>query len=145
MTTDYATLRGAGGNDETADPAYRLDLTVITAQGRSVQLFLADRLCDGARAKLKGPNAWAGMNEKELLKLLRDGCGGQDGYLSPQHPLLEAALRLLLTAPKGTMTLSAIHDAISEAWLYGPWPRHVTREALARVLDNAAAEGIIRA
>jgi hypothetical protein len=141
MTTDTTAQRSA---DE-ADRSYRLDLDVIEAQGRSVQLFLADRLCDGAVARLKGSNGWTGMSVKDLRKLLRDGCDGQDGYVSPQHPLLEAALRLLLVAPKDTLTLSAIHDAISEAWLYGPWPRHVSREALGRVLDNAAAEGIVRA
>ena len=100
---------------------------------------------DAALAKLKEPGAWRTMKFKELRKLFKDNCGGQDGYLSPQAPLLETVVRMLLTAKRDSLTLGEIHADVSGLWITSPWPRHIAIESLQRVLDRGASHGIIRA
>ena len=133
----------AEGTDTPAqEPRYAVYPEAFEVTGRSLQLTLGDRLCEAAMRKLKDPKAWKTMSYKELSKLLRDNCIGQDGYLSPQQPVLETAFRILLTAPDGSLTLEEIHSRIAELWMTSPWPRHISREALKRVLDNGHSYGI---
>ena len=129
---------------EEVEPAYVIRPENIEAQGRSISVVVADRLCDAALAKLKTPDAWRTMSYKELRKLAKDNCANQEGYITAQQPVLEAAFKLLLAAPRDTLTLTEIHERLSDIWLIAPWPRHIGRESLQRVLDNAARHGIIR-
>lgn len=115
----------------------------IEATGRSLNVVLGDRLCEAALVKLKEPGAWRTMSYKELSKLLRDNCANQDGYLSPQQPVLETAFRLLLTTPGGKLSLNEVHQRIAELWMTSPWPRHINADSLKRVLDNGVSYGIV--
>ncbi|MEX2599590.1 MAG: hypothetical protein WD533_08045, partial [Dehalococcoidia bacterium] len=94
-----------GAEAPARDSQYTLFPEAIEATGRSLNIVLGDRLCDAAVAKLKAPNGSLGMSYKELLKLLRDNCANQDGYLSPQQPVVETAFRMLLTAPGNKLSL----------------------------------------
>ena len=123
---------------------YAIVPEAIEASGRSLNIVFGDRLCDAAIAKLKAPDAWRTMTVKELQKLLRDQCAGQDGYLSPQQPVLETVFRLLLTAPAGKLTLAQVHRQVAELWMTSPWPRHISGESLERLLDNGISYGIVR-
>ena len=130
---------------EEVEPAYRFAPEILEEMGQSISLLIGERLCDAALAKLKEPGAWRTMKFKELHKLLKDNCEGQDGYLSPQAPLLETVVRMLLTAKRDSLTLGEIHADVSGLWITSPWPRHIAIESLQRVLDRGASNGIIRA
>jgi hypothetical protein len=130
---------------EEVEPSYSFSPEVIEALGLSIPLVIGERLCDAALAKLKEDNAWRTMSYKELRKLFKDNCGDQDGYLSPQSPLLETVVRMLLSAKKDSMILSDIHADVSDLWITSPWPRHITVESMQRVLDNGRLYGIVRA
>lgn len=122
--------------------SYKFWPQIIESQGRSLGVVLSSRLCEGAKAKLSSdPLA---MTYKELRKIFKDSCGTQEGYLSPQHPVLETVLRMLLTAKTDTLSLNHIHDQVSSLWLTSTWPRHINIDAMRRVLDSASAYGIIR-
>jgi hypothetical protein len=125
------------------EPVYTLAPEAIEATGRSLSIVLGDRLCEAALAKVKIPGAWRGMSYKELSKLLKDNCADQDGYVSPQQPVLETAFRLLLVAPAGKLSLNELHRQIAELWMSSPWPRHISSESLQRLLDNGISYGII--
>ena len=129
---------------EEVDPSYTIVPAIIEAQGRSIPLVVGDRLCESALAKLKTPDAWRTMSYKELRKLAKDNCGNQEGYITAQQPVLEAAFKLLLAAPRDSLTLTEIHERLSDIWLVAPWPRHIGRESLQRVLDNAMRHAIVR-
>lgn len=129
---------------EKVDPLYHIRPEIIEAHGRSVSLIVGDRLCGAAFAKMKSPDAWRTMTYKELRKLAKENCGNQEGYITAQQPVVEAAFKLLLAAPRDTLSLTEIHERLSDIWLIAPWPRHIGRESLQRVLDNAARHGILR-
>ena len=130
---------------EEVEPAYRFAPEILEERGQSISLIIGERLCDAALAKLKEPGAWRTMKFKELRKLFKDNCGDQDGYLSPQAPLLETVVRMLLAAKRDSLTLGEVHTDVSELWITSPWPRHIAIESLQRVLDRGASHGIIRA
>ena len=129
---------------EEVEPEYRFAPEIFEERGQSISLIIGERLCDAALAKLKEPGAWRTMKFKELRKLFKDNCGGQDGYLLPQAPLLETVVRMLLTAKRDSLTLGEIHADVSGLWITSPWPRHIAIESLQRVLDHGALHGIIR-
>ena len=130
---------------EEVEPAYRFAPEILEEMGRSISLIIGERLCDAALAKLKEPGAWRTMKFKELRKLFKDNCGDEDGYLSPQAPLLETVVRMLLAAKRDSLTLGEIHTDVSGLWITSPWPRHIAIESLQRVLDRGTSHGIIRA
>ena len=143
MTTDpFAPARSAQ-EASPEDPSYRFIPSLIEQQGRSVGVVLGSRLCEAARAKLKSEPRT--MSYAEIRRLFKANCANQDGYLSPQHPVLETVLRLLLISKADSMTLTDIHDQVSFLWLTSTWPRHINKDAMRRVLDRAASHGIIPA
>ena len=145
MTTTH-TIDETDGTVEVAEkePSYFFSLEVIERQGRSIQMIVGDRLCEGARLKLEGPNGWNTLTFKELRKLLKDNCADQDGYLLPQAPLLETVARMLLVAKHDSLSLSEIHRDVSDLWITSPWPRHISKESLKRVLDNGLLYAVVR-
>lgn len=146
MTTDESTdLIITEVAVEDVEHAYAFSPEVITALGLSIPVVVGERLCDAALATLKEDDTWRTMSYKELRKLFRDNCNDQDGYLSPQAPLLETIVRMLLSAKKDAVTVSELHSVLSDLWITSPWPRHISIESMQRVLDNGTAYGIVRA
>ena len=141
MTTKAPADAASQKNDE--NPNYTFNPELITRQGRSVGVVLGAKLCEAAKAKLKGnPQE---MTYKELHALFRAQCAGQEGYLSPQHPVLETVVRLLLAAPEDALPLSVIYDQVSNLWLTSAWSPSLNIDAMRRLLDHAASQGITRA
>ena len=130
---------------EEVEPSYKFAPEILEEMGRSIPMLVGARLCDAALAKLKERNAWQTMTYKELRKLFKDNCADQDVYLSPQAPLLETVVRMLLAAKHDTLTLGNIHEDVSDLWITSPWPRHIAIESLQRVLDKGTACGVVRA
>ena len=128
---------------EETEPSYAFSPEIIERLGRSIPFVIGERLCDAARSKLKEPNAWQTMTFKELRKLFKDNCADQEGYLSPQAPLLETVVRMLLASKRDTLSLSEIHAEVSALWITSPWPRHIGIESLQRVLDHGVGYGIV--
>ena len=143
MTNSQNDIDTSGADTAEEDPTYTFLPRMIEEQGRSIGAVLRGRLSDGAQAKLEGNGK--DMPYKALRKLFKDSCAGQEGYLSPQHPVLETVLRMLLTAKSDSLPLSDIHDRVSDLWLTSTWPRHINLEAMKRLLDRAAYYGIVRA
>ena len=140
------TARGQGDANEAPaakEPRYAIDPGVIEAQGRSPSLVVGDRLCEAAMAKLKSRDAWRTMSYAQLRQLARRNCAGQEGYLLPRQPLIETVFRMLLATREDELSLSAIHEELSELWVGSPWPRHIAAESLRRVLDASARYGIV--
>jgi hypothetical protein len=130
---------------EEVGPSYKFAPEILEEMGRSIPLLLSARLCDAALAKLKEPSAWQTMTYKELRKLFKDNCANQDGYFSPQAPLLETVVRMLLAAKRDSLTLGEIHTDVSGLWITSPWPRYIAIDSLRRVLDKGTAYGVVRA
>lgn len=141
MTTRSPAEATSQENNE--NPSYTFDPELITRQGRSVGVVLGARLCDAARAKLKGDPQ--NMTYKELHALFKANCADQEGYLSPQHPILETVARILLSAPQDTVPLSELYDQVSNLWLTSAWSPSLNIESMRRLLDHAGAQGIARA
>ncbi|MCY4583170.1 MAG: hypothetical protein OXE50_10310 [Chloroflexi bacterium] len=141
MTTNTPDIAVSPENDE--NPSYTFDPDLIANQGRSVGVVLGTRLCEAARAKLKG--APEDLSYRELHALFRAHCSGQEGYLSPQHPVLETVARILLTAPEDALPLSEIYEQVSSLWLTSAWSPSLDAGSMRRLLDHARAHGIARA
>lgn len=142
------TLRAADGERQNEDQVeesgvhYAFYPEVIEARGQVLAAVIGDRLCDAAIAKLKSPDGLRGTSYKDMRKLMRTSCANQEGYLSPQAPVLETVFRMLLTAPADKLSLSTLHAQLTDLWMTSPWPRHIAIESLQRVLDNARHYGI---
>lgn len=143
MTDKKTSGASSNGDGSDENPRYAVVPALIEGQGRSVGVVLGSRLCDGARAK--APGDLGSMTYPALRKLFKERCAGQDGYLSPQHPVLETVLRILLTAQDDAMPLSEIHGAVSELWRASAWSPAISVSAMRRLLDNAASYGVARA
>lgn len=141
MTTKTAADAASPDNDE--NPRYTFDPGLIASRGRSVSVVLGARLCEAAKTKLKG--APEDLTYEELHKLFKAHCVGQEGYLSPQHPVLETVMRILLTAPEDALPLSEIFEQVSNLWLTSAWSPSLDRGAMRRLLDHASEQGITRA
>ena len=141
MTTKAPAKATSQENGE--NPSYTFDPGLITRQGRSVGVVLGVRLCESAKAKLKDNPQ--NMTYKELRALFRANCAGQEGYLSPQHPVLETVVRILLAAPQDALPLSEIYDQVSHLWLTSAWSPSLNIDAMRRLLDRAGSQGITRA
>ncbi len=140
MTTKAPAEATSQENDE--NPSYTFNPDLITRQGRSVGVVLGARLCDAAKAKAKGNPS--DLSYKELHTLFR-ACAGQEGYLSPQHPVLETVVRILLAAPEDALPLSEIYEQVSNLWLTSAWSPSLNIGAMRRLLDHAESQGITRA
>ena len=86
---DLSRSQAPDAEAEADEPRYAVEPSLIEARGQSVAMVLGDRLCEAARAKLKSPDAWRSMTYKEIRKLMKDNCSGQEGYLEPQQPILD--------------------------------------------------------
>ena len=140
MTTNATADTTTEKNDE--DPRYAFDPELLVRQGRSVSVVLEARLCEAAKRKLKkSPES---LSYKEFRALFTANCADQEGYLSPQHPVVETVARMLLAAPKDAMRLSEIYEQLSELWLTSTWSPSLTIDAMRRLLDHAAGQGIVR-
>ena len=133
------------GTENRSYARYRFDPSLIEKQGRSVEVILAERLCDSARTKLKEDGSLPLLSFTELRKILREQCADQDGYLAPQQPIIETVLRLLVSSKTDSLQLEDILERLLELWATSPWPRHIAIETLERVLDGAALHGIVQA
>ncbi len=143
MTMEIAGEHEVEEKVEPKEPYYSIYPEAIEGRGQKLGIVIGERLCEAAKAKAKTPDAWLTMTYKELRKLAKDNCTGQEGYLSPQQPVLETVFRVLLSAREDRLSLTAIHDELADLWMTSSWPRHITREALQRVLDNALKFGIV--
>lgn len=143
MAEEKASGAASDGAAEEENPRYAVDPALIERQGRSLGVVLGSRLCDAARKKASGD--LGSMTYPALRKLFKERCAGQEGYLSPQHPTLETALRLLLAAPGDSMPLSEIYAAVTELWMTSAWSPSISVGGMRRLLDNAASYGIARA
>ena len=143
MTTARSAATAPGEDAPERSASYAFVPASIEQQGRSANVVMAARLCDSAKARLKGDPRK--RSYRQLRKLFRDECAGQDGYLSAQHPVLETVLRILLAAEEDSMTLDELHGRVEALWLTSTWPRHINIDAMRRVLDRAQAYGSARA
>ena len=141
MTTKAPAEATSQENDD--NPSYTFNPELIARQGRSVGVVLGTRLCEAAKAKLKG--APEELTYEELHKLFKAHCAGQEGYLSPQHPVLETVARILLAAPEDALRLSEIFEQVSDLWLTSAWSPSLNPGTMRRLLDHAGAQGITRA
>ena len=141
MTTKAPAEAASQGNDE--NPHYTFNPELITRQGRSLGVVLGAKLCEAAKVKLKGNPQ--DLTYKELHALFKANCAGQEGYLSPQHPVLETVVRILLAAPEDVLPISEIYNQVSTLWLTSAWSPSLSIDSMRRLLDHAASQGITRA
>ena len=141
MTTQAA----SPAKTETKKLSYTIRPDLIEAQGRSVNTIVAERLCTQSLQKVKSPEALRKMSFKQLRNLARRNCANDPDYIPSQAPVLEAAFRMLLSAPTDSLSLNAIHARITDLWSSSPRPRHISEESLARVLSHDTRYGIAEA
>ena len=125
-----------------ADDVYGIRPEFIEALGRSPGAIISERLCPTALAKVGGPAELRAMSFKQLRALARRQCTDDPEYLSPQAPVLESVFKLLLVAPNDGLALGDLHSAISDLWATSVRPRHISIEALARILTQDRYYGL---
>ena len=140
MTTDQDVIIEAAADE---NPQYTMSPELLEQSGLSVNVVLMSRLCEAAKAKLSGDPQK--MTYKQIRKLFVDNCADQDGYLSPNHPVVETVVRVLLITKSGTLTLNDIYQVVSDLWLSSDWSRYINVSTMRRILDHATPYGITRA
>ncbi len=131
--------------EEGQELSYYIDIDRIEAHGRSAEALVGDRRCDTCKA-LPPKNPPKGKKAipvpRQYMNTIRTHCGQQPDYLSPEMPVLETSFRLMMAAKTQPVTLSDLHQQLSDMWINSPLPRHITREALARVLAHDTYYGM---
>ena len=140
MATNNETYESNGLVKDENDVEYSFDPALIEQQGQSLNVVLESRLCDAGLAKLNSFDEKP--TYKAFRKIFRDQCANTEDFLSPQHPILESAVRLLLSSKADSLKLDEIHTKISALWLTSTWPRHMSKESMRKVLNNAKSYGI---
>ena len=138
MTTEQ-TQRAA---PTSAEAMYAIRSEFIEAQGRSLSVVIGERLCHRAVTNAGDMAAIRSKSFKQLRDLARKECSDDPEYLSPQAPVLESVFKLLLVAPNDGLSLAALHSAISDLWMTSARPRHISMQALARVLTQDRYYGV---
>ena len=84
------------------------------------------------------------MGYRELRNLARKECPRDSNYLSAQAPVLETAFKVLLSSPRDLLSEDELYDTINEIWMNAINPRHISAEALSRVISRDHYYGIIK-
>ena len=122
---------------------FALDAGAIEARGREAVTVIESRLCQASRDKAKPSKTGKRAGFADLRKLVRRHCQDDPEFLGPRLSVVETAFRLLLLAPKEPVSLSALHEQLSQLWMTSPWPRHVSVESLGRMLLHDTYYGIV--
>ena len=140
------TTTPAGSTEERQEPSYYIDIARIEAQGRSSEVLVGDRRCDSCKAlppKKPPKGKKATPVPQQYMACIRTHCGQQPDYLSSEMPVLETSFRLMMAAKEQPVPLGDLHQRLSDLWINSPLPRHITREALARVLAHDTYYGMV--
>ena len=125
------------------DPSYLIDLSFIEGYGRSAIKILKSRLCPTCVQKFEKTKDPSKLKFDDLRKCVQQSCAQDEGFVTPQMPLLECAFRLLLASTSEPVTLAELHHQVIDLWSNAPWPRHISAESLARALAGDTYYGIV--
>lgn len=142
MNTGYSNDSSISTPDQEDDTGYAFDPSLIEQQGQSLAVVLGSKLCPEGQNKLSTSDEK--ITYKGFRKIFREQCSNAQDFLSPQHPILESAVRILLSSKTESMKLNELHSKISALWLTSTWPRHMSKDSMRRVLNNAKNYGIIK-
>ena len=123
---------------------YAIRPELIEAQGRSLGAIVGGRLCQGAIDSLESPSAITSMSFKDLKALAKKECSEDMNYLSAQAPILETVFKVLLAAPNDTLSEDELHGTINELWMNAISPRHISLDALSKVITRDSYYGIVK-
>ena len=124
-------------------PRYTIDPGAFEAQGRSAALMALHRRCARCWASLVNePNTLANISFEEHRQQLVSCCSQEQGYVTPQMPVLEAAFRILLASEPPVLSLQELHDALMKQWATPSLPRSLPLETLRRILRGDRYYGI---
>lgn len=129
---------------EQQNKGYTIKPELIEAQGRSVGTIVGGRLCQEAIDSLENPSLVSKMSFKDLKSLARKECIQDSNYLSAQAPILETVFKVLLSAPNDTLSEDELHGTINELWMNAISPRHISLDALSKVITRDSYYGIVK-
>ncbi len=115
-------------------PAYHISLDRVTALGRSAVAVLAARRVPASPSFLK-PDYELSDPEELLREIAEFGPQEQD-YIRSEMPIQEIVFRTILTRGNQPIALRELHEDLVTRWSTPLRPITVTREGLARVLDQ---------
>jgi len=129
---------------EQQNKGYTIKPELIEAQGRSVGTIVGGRLCQEAIDSLENPSLVSKMSFKDLKSLARKECIQDSNYLSAKAPILETVFKVLLSAPNDTLSEDELHGTINELWMNAISPRHISLDALSKVIMRDSYYGIVK-
>jgi hypothetical protein len=128
---------------EAPDPSYIVDPSFIEGSGRSAFKILQSRLCPACVQKFEKSKDPSKLTFDDLRKCVQQSCAQDEGFVTPQMPLLECAFRLLLASTSEPVTLTELHRQVIDLWSNAPWPRHISAASLERALASDTYYGIM--
>ena len=139
MTTPASNPSPAPGET----PAYHVSLDRVTALGRSAVAVLAARRVPASPSFMKPDRELS--DPEELLREIAEFGPQEEDYIRSEMPIQEIVFRTILTRGNQPIALSELHGDLVNRWSTPLRPITVTREGLARVLDQDTYYGFASA
>ena len=124
-------------------PAYHVSLDRVTALGRSAVAVLADRRVPASPSFLKPDHELS--DPEELLREIAEFGAQEEDYIRSEMPIQEIVFRTILTRGNHPIPISELHEDLVNRWSTPLRPITVTRQGLARVLEQDTYYGFASA
>ncbi len=121
-------------SDAEESPAYHVSLGRISDLGRSPVTILAARRVPASPSLMKPDHELS--DPEELLREIAEFGPQEEDYIRSEMPIQEIVFRTILTRGNQPIALSELHQDLVSRWSTPLRPITVTREGLARVLDQ---------
>lgn len=112
---------------------YVIDPSKTAELDRSLQMLLLSRRCPSCKARLESTGATPSVDEQ--IKDIAKNCANHEGYIRPEMPMQEIVFRSILAERNRPVSLSRLHDLVTDKWYTPTNPRSVSAAGLKLVLD----------
>ena len=129
--------------DQTKETLYKVSFEKLEALGRSAIYVLASRLPESAPS-INSPN-YSDLKPQKLVDEIAKHSKGQEGYITTDMPIQEMVFRIILGKRNRPMSLSDIHNELTEKWSTPIRPITISQTGLMRILDSDTYYGFIEA
>lgn len=134
MTSEEITQRGDGSG---SNRKFVISEEHAAEIGAALPLMIANRLGYMDRQALEEePTAEADI--APYIDLIVASSSHDADYLLPDTPLKEAVFRIILANGNEPMSAQQISEILTERWAMSAYPRNLSVEVIARILENGA-------
>ena len=123
-------------------PRYYISFERLNELNRSAVILLAARRTPMSPSLLREDHELD--DPQELLNEIAEFCGDEEDFIHSNMPVQEIVFRTLLTRRNEPMSLTDLHQDLTEKWATPVRPIHVSLKNLGRILESDDYYGFAR-